>query len=183
MMKLHSWFGLTVLIVCSLMVVGSRADSPSPSKISVDGRIRKTSFEFYYALVFGDQDEYMKNARLPIYEIHDGAGVKLDAKGVSQTLAKSREMIAQLKITPDLEKSMLGDMLKNLDEAAVQFNGANTANITFVTKRSKDGDSLATFILYKTDTGWKVISVISDSQAVPPSYYDDLLQSLPKVRQ
>lgn len=182
-MKLFPLLGLSVLMASCIMIVGSRADSPSNPKISVDGMIRKTSFEFYYALVFGDHDEYMKNARLPVYEIHNGVGIKLDDKGVSQTLAKSREMIAQMKITPDQEKSMLGDMLKNLDEATVQYNGANTANITFVTKHSKDGDSLATFILYRTDAGWKVISVISDSQAVPSSYYDDLLKSLPKVGQ
>src|ERR1043166_8844100 len=137
----------------------------------VEGQVRAAAFRHVIGHVFGVYEEYSAATRLPMTVVRDGAFSKMEESQAKAMVASYAESIK--KVSDDDRKKMSANLLAAIDDASVQFIGANTANLTFLVKKGakpEDGDSLATMILHLKDNKWQVIEEITDSKPIPPGY-------------
>jgi hypothetical protein len=158
---------------CFLLLIAHAQTTPTKSPAAED-QVRQAAFHFYFGMVFGDPDECNRAVGTPLYSIHDGQTAKLDDQAVKEILKKSADTIQNAHLSADEKKGLAQSIVNTIDQAEVQFNGANTANITFISSRTDKGDSCSTLILYRKDKVWRVISEITDSSPIPSNYIIDL---------
>jgi hypothetical protein len=160
---------ITVVLVAGAGVLAQQKKTGD----EMENQIRRAGFQYFYGTVFGDPDEYLKAARMPLYAVRDGVGRSRDDKETRAMLVRFAERIKATKLNDDDRKLMVKNLIALFDEASIQFVGANTATLTFLVqkgKTEKEGDQLATLTLYRKDGGWKIISEVTDSAPVPPEY-------------
>lgn len=141
-----------------------------------EGRVRAAAFGYYSSTIFGDADEHMKAARMPIQIIRDGAVTQHDEKATRALLARIVARYKAQNLTADDQKRITANMIAVFDDAAVQFIGANTATLTFLIHQGEggSGDSLGLLVLHRKEEHWLVIQEITDSAPIPPAYLLDL---------
>ena len=173
-MKRHILQRLAIFFTgCFLLLIAHAQTTPAKAP-SAEDQVRQAAFHFYFGMVFGDSEECSKAVGMPLYSIHDGQTAKLDDQAVKEILKKSADTILNAHLSADEKKGLAQSIVNAIDQAEVQFNGANTANITFISSRTDKGDSSSTLILYRKNNVWRVISQITDSSPIPSDYIIDL---------
>jgi hypothetical protein len=167
-----------VVVLAVTATVGMSAWSQvKKSETRVEDQIRQTCFRYYFGVVFGDEEEYRKVTRLPLFVIRDGIGSYRDEKQTRAMLAAFAKNIQNTKLGAEDKKQMGANMIAKFEEASVQFIGADTAAVTFELQRGTkpgEGDKLGHLILYRAEGRWQVIAEVTDSKAIPPEYLLDV---------
>lgn len=162
---------VTVSLLLTLALTAWAQDKKAHE--ATEGKVRAASFRYYISTVLGDAGEYVKVTRHPLHLVHDGVSGQRDEKATRALLAKFAERFKAAKVPEEDRKKLVSSAITTFDDASVQFIGANTASLTFLSRPGKDeksGDFLVTLLLYRKDEAWQVIEEITDSTAVPPSY-------------
>lgn len=161
---------MKALILASLVVAGAavvRLEKPA----EVEGQVRAAAFRHIIGHVFGIYEEYSATTRLPMTTVRDGVFNRLEEADAKKLVAGYAE--SSKKLSDEDKKKASGGLLAAIDDASVQFIGANTATLTFLVKKGakpEDGESLATLVLHLKDGKWQVIEEITDSKPIPPTY-------------
>src|SRR5438105_1989758 len=80
--------GLLVLAaLCIVVATGAWAQAKKVGE-EMDGQLRRTGFQFYSGMAFGDADTYLKATRMPLYVVRDGVGTTRDEKVTRALLEK-----------------------------------------------------------------------------------------------
>jgi hypothetical protein len=163
---------LTVGALC-VVALGAWAQAKSVGD-QVEDQIRRGAFHYYFGTVLGNAEEYLAGTRLPLYVVRNGVGTYKDEKAARAELAQFAEKLKAVNLSEDDRKQMVSNLIRTLDEASIQFVGANTATLTFLVRHDeRAGDQMCTLTLYRPDVKagtWKVIAELTDSAPIPPSY-------------
>jgi hypothetical protein len=139
----------------------------------IEGQIKQSAFKYYFGTVFGDAGEYMQAARMPLHVVHDGVVTVRDEKAARALLAAIAGKVKAAHLSDEERKRIATNMIGLIDQAGVQFIGANTATLALpVSPAAKPGDpeSLIELVLHRKEGRWQVIAEISDSAPIPPEY-------------
>src|SRR5690349_2402568 len=139
---------MKALIVAAIVLAGAGVAWQQKTG-DVEGQVRAAAFRHIIGHVFGVYEEYSATTRLPMTAVRDGVFSKMDESQAKAMVAGYAESIK--RVSDDDRKKMSANLLAAIDDAGVQFIGANTANLTFLVKKgakAEDGDSLATLILH-----------------------------------
>ncbi len=171
-----------VTLVCVAAVTASYAQQKAAQADAVDDKVRAASFKYFLSMMLGDMDLYLTVTRSPVTTITDGVSSSRAEPAARKLLDAASVKSGLRSLPPDESKRVIETALQNLEEAHVQFIGADTASITFLLKsgsKPEEGDRLGQFLLCRRADGWKVIGEVTDSKAVPPAYLVDT-QAPPK---
>lgn len=164
------WFGIA-LALCAA-VAGAWAQEKKTA-LQIEGEVRQTGFRYYYGMLFGDIEEYLRVTRMPLYVVRDGVGIHRSEKDTRALLSRLAAQIKTKELPAEERKQIIGRMITTFDEARIEYIGANTATLTFLIRpaaKEGEGDLICSLLLYRKNDRWQVISEVTDSAPVPPGY-------------
>jgi hypothetical protein len=159
------------LAVCAV-VAGAWAQVKKTA-LQIEGEVRQTGFRYYYGMLFGDVEEYLKVTRMPLYVVRDGAGANRSEKDTRALLSRLAAQIKAKDLPGEERNQIIGRMIATFEEARIEYIGANTATLTFLIRaaaKEGEGDLICSLLLYRKNDRWQVISEVTDSAPVPPGY-------------
>jgi hypothetical protein len=167
-----------IAIVALIFIAATTALAQQKAKRDdVDGQIRLTSFKYYLSTVFGDSDDYLKVARMPLAVLRDGAITSRDEKATRTFLSQLADRAKSKNLSNEDKSQIAKNMIALFDDASVQFIGANTAELSFLIAKGakpEEGDRMGAFVLHNEGGKWMVIMEVTDSAPIPPSYLLDV---------
>ncbi len=161
-----------ILATGALLAAGAWAQEKKQAQ-DVEGQIKAACLRYYAGTLFGSAPEFFAVTRTPLIVVRDGVLKQRTESESKELLASIAEQIKSRNLGEEDRKLITGNIIAMLDDAPVQYVGANTAEITILLHKGKkpdEGDNLGTLVLYRSGGQWKVIEEVTDTAPVPPAY-------------
>ena len=176
-MKNRRLLALPIVVLVSVSVAVSAAVWAQAKIVAdnMESQVKKATFNYYFGLVLGEQEEYFKGVRLPLIVTLDGKSVARDEVYLKEMIATIHKKNQSAKLTPDDRGVIAKNVVATIDDSPVQFVGAGTAVISFLVQHNEKtmADRFCTLLLHRGGVEkpeWKVIQEVTDGKPVPPEY-------------